>query len=82
MARCRNTGMKFSPAGDKMLAAGSSPVLMEPVSARISVRKPGGIVYALDHDGRRTGRTVPVLDGSIVIDGATEKTAYYLVEYP
>lgn len=82
VARCRNTGMKFSPAGDKMLATGSGPVLMEPVSARISVRKPGGIVYALDHDGRRTGRTVPVLNGSIVIDGATEKTAYYLVEYP
>jgi hypothetical protein len=82
VARARNTGMKFSPSGDRMLARGNAPILMEPVKARITLRRKGTPkVIPLTHDGKATDRTVPLQDGSIVIDGARDKTPYYLVRY-
>lgn len=82
VARARNTGMKFSPAGDRMLAAGAPPILLEPVKARITIRKEGTPrVILLDHDGRTTDRTVPLESGSFTIDGARDKTPYYLLRY-
>ncbi|MEI7728025.1 MAG: hypothetical protein WCO56_00520 [Verrucomicrobiota bacterium] len=81
-ARARNTGMKFSPNGDRLLAPGAAPILMEPVKARISLRKPGAPkIYLLDHDGRLTDRTLPVVNGTCTIDGARDKTPYYLLKY-
>lgn len=79
-ARARNTGMKFSPNGDELLVRGKGPVLIEPVRARIRVDV--GQVYEvrlLDHDGRRTGRTLPVVEGAFELDGATDRTPYYEV---
>jgi hypothetical protein len=35
----------------------------------------------LDHDGRRTGRTLSVKDGQFTIDGVTDKTLYYEVVF-
>ncbi len=82
VGRCRNTGMKLSPAGDRLLSRGSGPVLMEPVKAAIALRRPGSPkVIVLDHDGRLTDRLLPVADGAIRIDGARDKTAYYLIQY-
>lgn len=81
-ARARNTGMKFSPAGDRLLMAGVPPVLMEPVKARITIRKPGAFqVIPLDHDGRPTARALSVANGVVEIDGARDKTPYYLVKF-
>ncbi|MCY2953589.1 MAG: hypothetical protein NTU53_16660 [Planctomycetota bacterium] len=82
VARARNTGMKFSPAGDRMLAAGAGPILMEPVIAKITIRKAGAPkVLVLDHDGRITDRAVPVENGGFIIDGANDRTPYWVVRY-
>ncbi len=82
IARARNTGMKFSPSGDRMLAAGRSPILMEPVKATITIRRSGSPkVFVLDHDGKMTGRELPIENGVFAIDGARDKSPYYLVRY-
>jgi hypothetical protein len=82
IARARNTGMKFSPAGDRMLAAGKGPILMEPVKAAVTIRKDGSPkVFVLDHDGKISERKIPVENGTFTIDGARDKSPYYLVRY-
>ena len=82
LARARNTGMKFSPDGSRMLAPGSSPILMEPIAARITLRRQGSPkVFILDHDGRLTNRQIPVENGIVTIDGARDKCPYYLIRY-
>ncbi len=82
VARARNTGMKFSPDGGLLLAPGQAPIRMEPIQARITVRKPGTAkVILLDHDGKTTGKTLPIENGVIRIDGARDRTPYYLVRY-
>jgi hypothetical protein len=35
----------------------------------------------LDHDGFSTGQTIPVVDCAFTIDGARDKTPYYIVQY-
>jgi hypothetical protein len=81
VARARNTGMRVF--GDsRLLERGTPPVVMEPVKARITVRKPGiPTVHVLDHDGCRTGAHVPVENGIFTIDGARDKTCYYLITF-
>lgn len=81
IGRSRNTGAKLSPAGDKLLAPGAGPILMEPVKAKITLGKSGATVTALDHDGKPTDKTVPVVGGTIDIDPARDKTPYYLIRY-
>lgn len=82
LARARNTGMKFSPAGDRMLDRGQPPIVMEPVQARIALRRAGTPrVVLLDHDGRITDRTLTVDGGVLQIDGARDRTPYYLLQY-
>jgi hypothetical protein len=34
-------------------------------------------VRLLDHDGRRTEKTVPVSNGQFTLDGARDQTPYY-----
>jgi len=81
IARARNSGMKVF--GDsRILDRGTAPIVMEPVKATITIRKDGHpTVYLLDHDGCRTSKTLPVKDGTFEIDGARDKTCYYLVVY-
>jgi hypothetical protein len=82
MARARNTGMKFSPGGGKLLAAGAAPILMEPVKATLTLRKTGAPkVFLLDHDGRLTESTLPMEKGLLNINGSRDKTPYYLIRY-
>jgi hypothetical protein len=82
MARARNTGQKFSPTGDRMLSAGKGPILMEPVQAQITLRRAGNPqVFALDHDGRLTPTSITMKNGVFTIDGARDKTPYYVVRY-
>jgi len=38
-------------------------------------------VHLLDHDGRRTDRTLSIQNGAFEIEGAVDKTPYYLVEF-
>ncbi len=81
IARARNTGMKIFE-DSRVIDKGEPPVVMEPVKATIRIDRPGeATVHVLDHDGARTGRTLPIEDGRFTIDGARDKTPYYLVTY-
>ncbi len=81
LARARNTGMKVF-AENRIIDRGTGPVVMEPVKARILIRREGkATVHVLDHNGRKTEKTLPVSDGVFEIDGARDKTCYYLVSY-
>lgn len=80
IARARNTGMKVFN-DDRILDKGKGPILMEPVKARIELpKRPGATVILLDHNGRRTDKSLRLSDGIVEIDGARDKTCYYLVE--
>jgi len=82
IARARNTGQKLNAAEDEILESGTGPVLMEPVTAEISIRKAGNPkVILLDYDGSPSGRIMPVTGGTFTIDGIRDKTPYYLVQY-
>lgn len=82
IARARNTGMKFNDAGDSLLDRGKPPILMEPVKATITLSRAGTPkLFLLDHDGLRTQTTLPVENGTFTIDGARDKTPYYLLEF-
>jgi len=35
----------------------------------------------LDHDGLPTGKSLPIQDGRFTLDGARDRTPYYLVRY-
>jgi len=81
IARARNTGMRVY-LDTRILNRGDAPVVMEPVSARIEIRRKGDpVIHVLDHAGRKTGRTLPAPNGTFEIDGARDKTCYYLVSY-
>ena len=80
LARARNTNAKVSPDGTRLLVPGEGPIRMEPVSAEITIRRSGAIrVLVLDQAGRETGRELPVSGGRFLIDGARDRTPYYLV---
>lgn len=82
IARARNTGMRLNAEENQLLDRGRPPVRMEPVKASIRIRRAGKAkVTLLDHDGRTTERTLPVSDGAFTIDGARDRTPYYLVQY-
>jgi len=81
VARARNTGMRVY-LDSRILNRGDAPVVMEPVTARIEIRKKGApVVHVLDHAGRKTGRTLPAANGTFEINGARDKTCYYLVSH-
>lgn len=81
IARARNTGMKVF-AENRIIERGESPVVMEPVKAKVLIRRDErATVHVLDHTGRRTGKTLPISHGIFEIDGARDKTCYYLVSY-
>ncbi len=80
IARLRNTGMVY--VGRKLLKKGSSPILMEPVQAELNIKREGkATVHVLDHDGRRTGETLPMKDGNVLLDGASTQAVYYEVVF-
>ncbi len=82
MARCRNTGMDFGPENNTVVKKGKAPIIMEPVKATITLKRPGAKrVVLLDHDGLRTGKTLAVENNQFVIDGEKDQTPFYLIEY-
>ena len=82
VARSANTGFKYFALDNKALDNGKAPILLEPVKATISLAgRKVGAVNILDHDGRRTGKTLPVQNGGFTIDGAKDKTLYYEVVF-
>ena len=81
VARTCNTGFRYFTPGKKILDNGKGPILMEPVKATIAVGRGVSAVNVLDAEGRRTGQTLPLQDGSFSIDGARDKTMYYEVVF-
>ncbi len=56
---------------------------MEPVKARLTLHRTGTPqVFVPNHDGKLTATKIAVKNGVIEIDGARDKTPYYLVRYP
>ncbi len=74
--------MQFNAAENQLLSRGKGPILMEPVKATIRLTRKGNPrVILLDHDGRPTDRTLEVKQGTFTLDGAQDKTPYYLIQY-
>ena len=66
----------------KVLNNGGPPLLLEPVKATVTIAgRPVEAVNVLDHDGRRTGRTLTVSDGRFTVDGAKDRAIYYEVVF-
>jgi len=81
-ARAYNTGMAYNEEHTEVVSVGKAPIRMEPVRATFRFDRPGSFkVHVLDHDGRRTGRSLEVSDGTFRIDGATDRTPYYEVVF-
>jgi hypothetical protein len=82
LARQSNTGFTYFAPDNKVLKNGGPPILLEPVKATVTfVNRPIASVNVLDHDGRRSGRTLPVTNGRFTLDGATDKAIYYEVVF-
>ncbi len=79
VARARNSQMRYSEIGHRLEKMGSAPVVLEPVRSTIRFQRPVKTVNVLDHDGRRSGRQVPVKNNEVHIDTAVHKTPYYEV---
>ncbi len=80
LARQSNTGFTYFATDNRVLNNGRAPILLEPVKATVTVAgRRIQAVNILDHDGRPTGRSVPVVDGRFTLDGAKDKAIYYEV---
>jgi len=81
IGRVRNSGMKRM--ADRLIERGGGPLRVEPIRADLQFKGPAArgerTVHVLDHDGRRTGRTVPIVNGRVTLDGAATQTIYYEV---
>ncbi|MGS2718796.1 hypothetical protein ACVBE9_11520 [Eionea flava] len=78
IARAHNTGMNM--IGDLLVNAGEAPVILEPVKANINLQR-DAVIHILDHDGIKTGKTLPLKENKFFIDTARDKTIYYLIEF-
>jgi hypothetical protein len=82
LARQSNTGFTYFAPDHKVLNNGRAPILLEPVKATMSLAgRPIAAVNVLDHDGRRTGWTLPVTEGRFTLDGTKDKTIYYEIVF-
>jgi hypothetical protein len=82
LARQSNTGFTYFTPDNKVLKNGGPPILLEPVKATVTIAERAiKEVNILDHDGRRTGRTLPVTDGRFTLDGAKDRAIYYEVVF-
>ncbi len=80
VARQSNTGFRYFTPDNRVIDNGKGPILLEPVKATIIFKgRAVEAVNVLDHDGRRTERTVAITDGRFTVDGAKERTMYYEV---
>ena len=80
MARSSNTGFSYFGPDNRVLKNGGPPILLEPVKATVTIAgREVEAVHVLDHDGKRTGRTLPVTGGRFTLDGSKDKAIYYEV---
>jgi hypothetical protein len=82
VARNCNTGFQYFALDGKVLDNGQTPILLEPVQATLTITgRSLAAVHVLNHDGRRTNKTVPIQNGQFTIDGARDAALYYEVEF-
>ena len=82
VARNCNSGMKYFAIDAKVLDNGTAPILLEPVKATIGLSgRPIAAVHVLDHDGRRTGKSLAVENDRFTIDGTRDRAIYYEVVF-
>jgi hypothetical protein len=75
-----NTDMKR--VDSQLLAPGQAPIRMQPITADIRLKRPGTpTLHILDHNGARTGKTIPVQNGAFTLDGAASGSCYYELAY-
>lgn len=82
VSRARNTGMRYDESGARLVERGGAPLLLEPVTFDLRLPRAARI-HLLDHNGRRTGRSIEGADGgrTFSIDGSQSRTLYYEVEF-
>jgi hypothetical protein len=82
IARARNKDMVYFD--HTVLETGQGPILMEPVHAEITLptSHQNATVHILDHDGRRTGETLPVENGKVTLNSAETQAVYYQITFP
>jgi hypothetical protein len=80
VARQRNTGMVYS-ANRGVSVLGTGPVLLEPVEGTVTLARKPKAVHLLDQDGRMTERTAKLDGTTVTIDGASDKTMWYEVDF-
>lgn len=82
VARAKNTGMTFDADKIELLSTGTAPLLIEPVTVTLDVRRKGTpTVHVLDHTGDKTNQTIKLTGNKIILDGNKYQTIYYLIEY-
>ena len=83
MARNANSGFRILTLDNRTIVDnGKAPIVLEPVQAEIAfTRRKIAQVNVLDHDGRVTGRTLPVADGKFSLDTGRDKAIYYEVVF-
>jgi hypothetical protein len=73
-----NTDFKYFDVDNSVLDQGTSPILMEPVRAKITfIGRQIASVNLLDFDGLKTGQTIPVHNNSFEIDSAQPPHSIY-----
>ena len=85
VGRSRNTDMAYSRGGQRLLAIGKSPVLLEGVRGSVTFGRKGKcVVTALSPYGYKTSDVSPsTADGKIIIPlEGRNQAAYYDVRFP
>jgi len=80
IARAANSGFRYFTVNQQILDNGKAPMLLEPVAATLSfTQRQIDRVDVLDDSGYPTGTSLDINNGTFAIDGARDKTLYYLV---
>jgi hypothetical protein len=78
IARAHNINMEI--VGELITNTGEAPVILEPVKATLRFKREG-TVHVLDHDGIRTRKTYPLIDGGFNLNTEKDKTIHYLISF-
>lgn len=82
IGRTKNTGMKYTDDGSRLLDKGESPIQLEAINLKLNLpRKSMPKVQILDHMGRPTANEFAPNDDDLIIDGQKYQTIYYLLKY-
>ena len=82
IARNCNTDLTYFVLDKRVMDNGKAPILLEPVKATITISDHKiAAVNILDADGKPTGNTLPVTNGTFTVDGTKDKTMYYQVVF-